>query len=43
MDQPLNSINKLKEGNQQFPYDTALIQGIARVYEVNEESKYQFY
>lgn len=34
MDQPLNSINKLKEGNQQFPYDTALIQGIARVYEV---------
>lgn len=34
IDQPKNSISKLQEGNQTFPYDTALLQGIARVYEV---------
>lgn len=34
LDQPLNSINKLKEGNQRFPFDTSLLQGIARIYEV---------
>jgi tetratricopeptide repeat protein 8 len=35
LDQPLNSINKLKEGNEKFPFETSLLQGVARIYEVN--------
>ena len=34
LDQPLNSINKLKEGNEKFPDETSLLQGIARIQEV---------
>ena len=34
LDQPLNSISKLKEANEKFPFDTTVIQGIARIYEV---------
>ena len=33
LDQPLNSINKLKEGNEKFPFETTLLQGIARIHE----------
>jgi tetratricopeptide repeat protein 8 len=35
LDQPLNSISKLKEANLKFPFETSLIQGIARIQEVN--------
>lgn len=34
LDQPLNSITKLKEGNEKFPFETSLLQGIARIQEV---------
>jgi tetratricopeptide repeat protein 8 len=33
LDQPLNSINKLKEANQRFPFETTILQGIARIHE----------
>jgi tetratricopeptide repeat protein 8 len=34
LDQPLNSINKLKEANKKFPFETSILQGIARIQEV---------
>jgi len=37
----MNSINKLKEANEKFPYETSILQGLARIYEGignNEES-----
>ncbi len=34
LDQPLNSITRLKEGNEKFPFETSLLQGIARIQEV---------
>ena len=34
LDQPLNSISKLKEANAKFPFETSLLQGIARIHEV---------
>ena len=34
LDQPLNSIGKLKEGNEKFPFEPSLLQAIARIYEV---------
>ncbi|RNA25447.1 tetratricopeptide repeat 8 [Brachionus plicatilis] len=33
LDQPLNSINRLKEANQKFPFEVSILQGMARVYE----------
>ena len=35
LDQPLNAIAKLKEANEKFAYETSLLQGIARIHEVN--------
>jgi tetratricopeptide repeat protein 8 len=44
LDQPLNSVAKLKEANEKFPFETTLLQGIARIYEqlgdMNECMKY---
>jgi tetratricopeptide repeat protein 8 len=34
LDQPLNSISKLKEANEKFPHETTILQGVARIYEV---------
>lgn len=34
LDQPLNAINRLKEGNEKFPFEISLLQGIARLHEV---------
>ena len=34
LDQPLNSISKLKEADAKFPFETSLLQGIARIHEV---------
>lgn len=34
LDQPLNSVSKLKEANGKFPFETTVLQGIARIYEV---------
>lgn len=38
LDQPLNSISKLKEGNEKFPFEPSLLQAIARIYEVDVSS-----
>jgi tetratricopeptide repeat protein 8 len=35
LDQPLNAISKLKEANEKFAYETSVLQGIARIYEVS--------
>lgn len=35
LDKPLNSIAKLKEANEIFSHETTILQGIARIYEVN--------
>ena len=35
LDQPLNAIAKLKEANEKFAFETSILQGIARIYEVN--------
>lgn len=35
LDQPLNAISKLKEANEKFAYETIVLQGIARIYEVS--------
>lgn len=34
LDQPLQSISKLQDGLQKFPYEPCLLQSIARIYEV---------
>jgi tetratricopeptide repeat protein 8 len=34
LDQPLNSIARLKEANEKFPNETSILQSIARIYEV---------
>jgi len=33
LDQPLNSLARLKEGNEKFPFETSLLQGMARIHE----------
>jgi tetratricopeptide repeat protein 8 len=34
LDQPLNSLAKLKEANAKFPFEVFILQGIARIHEV---------
>ncbi len=34
LDQPLNSLAKLKEANAKFPHEVSILQGIARIHEV---------
>lgn len=34
LDQPLNSLAKLKEANEKFPFEPTILQGIARIHEV---------
>jgi tetratricopeptide repeat protein 8 len=34
LDQPLNSLAKLKEANTKFPFEVSILQAIARIYEV---------
>ena len=34
LDQPLNSLAKLKEANEKFPYEPAILQSSARIHEV---------
>ena len=43
LDQPLNAISKLKEANEKFAYETSVLQGIARIYEVSDFGKKTFF
>lgn len=40
LDQPITAVDTYKKGLEKFPNDTALLTGIARIYEVRLETKF---